>query len=91
MNVNSTKRIYIPFGARGTVIGKTEESLLIMFDEAFISGTNIYSHCPQYHGAQVHPRYLLNLSKTFAGIASQDRRIIKRFEEKPLEGVSEFA
>lgn len=46
MNVNSTRRIYIPFGARGTVIGKTEDNLLIMFDEAFIAGTNIYSHCP---------------------------------------------
>jgi hypothetical protein len=33
MNINSTLRIYIPFGARGTVIGKTEEFIIVMFDD----------------------------------------------------------
>jgi len=26
-------RQYIPFGARGTVVGKTEAKLIVMFDE----------------------------------------------------------
>ena len=33
INLNSTERKYIPFGARGTVVGKTEAKLIIMFDE----------------------------------------------------------
>ena len=45
MNVNSTTRTFVPFGARGTVVGKTEENILVMFDEPFIQGTSIYNHC----------------------------------------------
>jgi hypothetical protein len=45
MNVNSTRRQYIPFGARGTVVGKTEEKIIVLFDEQFLQGTNIYGHC----------------------------------------------
>jgi len=33
MNVNSTKREYIPFGLRGTVVGKTNERIIVLFDE----------------------------------------------------------
>jgi hypothetical protein len=33
MNMNSTMREYIPFGLRGTVIGKTEQKVMVMFDE----------------------------------------------------------
>jgi hypothetical protein len=31
--MNSTMRNYIPFGLRGTVIGKTDEKVMVMFDE----------------------------------------------------------
>jgi hypothetical protein len=33
MNINSTKREYIPFGFRGTVVGRTNENVLVLFDE----------------------------------------------------------
>jgi len=33
MNVRSIKREYLPFGARGTVVGKTEEKIIVLFDE----------------------------------------------------------
>lgn len=33
LNLNSMKRAYVPFGARGTVVGKTEAKIIVMFDE----------------------------------------------------------
>lgn len=33
MNLNSALRQYIPFGVRGTVVGKTEAKLIVLFDE----------------------------------------------------------
>ena len=33
MNVNSTKRDYVPFGIRGTVVGKTNEKVIVLFDD----------------------------------------------------------
>lgn len=33
MNLNSTLRSFIPFGLKGTVIGKTESKILVVFDE----------------------------------------------------------
>ena len=41
LNMCSVKRAYVPFGARGTVVGKTEHKLIVMFDEQFIQGTDI--------------------------------------------------
>lgn len=86
MNLNSTLRLYIPFGLRGTVVGKTESKVIVMFDEQFLNGNNIYGHCQNYKGAQVAPEYLLNLSKTFARIPRSDAFAIRKFSEKPLEG-----
>ena len=51
MNLNSTLRYYIPFGLRGTVVGKTESKVIVMFDEQFLNGNNIYGHCQNYKGA----------------------------------------
>jgi Xrn1 SH3-like domain len=33
INVNSTKREYVPFGLRGTVVGHTNDRVIILFDE----------------------------------------------------------
>jgi hypothetical protein len=33
MNINSTRREYIPFGFRGTVVGKTNDKIIVIFDE----------------------------------------------------------
>lgn len=32
INTCSIKRAYVPFGARGTVVGKTQEKIVVMFD-----------------------------------------------------------
>ena len=65
MNINSTKREYIPFGLRGTVVGKTNERIIVLFDEEFLTGGNIYGHCKEYKGGYVNPGFLLNLTKKF--------------------------
>lgn len=33
MNLNSVLRQYVPFGLRGTVIGRTEDKVMVLFDE----------------------------------------------------------
>lgn len=33
INICSVKRAYVPFGARGTCVGKTEQKIVVMFDE----------------------------------------------------------
>ena len=68
INMNSVMRQYIPFGLRGTVIGKTEEKVMVMFDEQFIGGQNIYGQCENYRGALVRPDYILNITKKFESI-----------------------
>jgi len=65
MNLNSTLRTYIPFGLRGTVVGKTDNKIIVMFDEQFLAGTNIFNHCEEYRGALIEPAYLLNITKKF--------------------------
>lgn len=91
MNLNSTKRQFIPFGLRGTVVGKTTEKVIVMFDEQFIHGNNIYGHCDKYRGAMVNPNYLLNLSRMFARMVKENYKVANRFMEKPLEGFPQFA
>lgn len=43
MNMNSTARIYIPFGLRGTVIGRTDDKVMVMFDSQFVGGCDLFS------------------------------------------------
>ena len=62
MSINSTRREYIPFGLRGTIIGKTNEKVIVLFDEQFLNGNDIYGHCSNYKGGYIHPSYLLNLT-----------------------------
>lgn len=89
MNANSVMRHYLPFGARGTVVGKTEEKVIVLFDEQFLQGTTIYGHCEPYRGALLDPTRLVNLSRSFAAIAQGNRPALKKFQEKPLKGARE--
>lgn len=41
LNLCSIKRAYVPFGARGTVVGKTEQKVVVLFDEQFLQGSDI--------------------------------------------------
>lgn len=51
MNLNSVKRVHIPFGLRGTVIGKTDDKILVLFDDEFLHGNTINGFCKHYKGA----------------------------------------
>lgn len=90
MNLNSTQRKFIPFGARGTVVGKTESQLIVMFDEQFLHGQDIYGHCQNYRGAQVEPAHLLNLSSEFARMIKENYKVAKNFMEQPSQGYPSF-
>lgn len=83
-------RRFVPFGARGTVVGKTEEKVIVLFDEQFIQGTTMYGHCQPYRGAMADPDHLINLSHSFKQIASSDKRTLKKFIEKPSKGFSQY-
>lgn len=91
MNLNSTLRKFIPFGARGTIVGKTEQMCIVMFDEQFLHGNNIYGHCENYRGAIINPAFLLNLSRQFARMVKENYQAAKKFQEKPLKGCPMFA
>ena len=91
MNLNSTQRKFVPFGARGTIVGKTEAKLIVMFDEQFLHGHDIYGHCENYRGAQVEPDHLLNLSREFARMVKDNYKSASKFMEKPNEGFPAFA
>lgn len=62
----------------------------MLFDEQFIQGTTMYGHCQPYRGAMVDADHLINLSHSFKLIASSDRRTLKKFQEKPQKGFSEY-
>jgi len=90
MNLNSHLRQFVPFGMRGTVVGKTEHQVIVMFDEQFLHGSDIYGHCDEYRGAYVRPDYLLNLTQSFAQIAQDNKALAKKFQERPLRGCPQF-
>lgn len=79
MNINSTKRFYIPFGLRGTVIGKTAENVIILFDEQFLNGSDVYGHCKDYRGAQADPENLINLTNKFQSIIKKNAAVLQNF------------
>lgn len=72
MNVNSTKRDYVPFGIRGTVVGKTNEKVIVLFDDQYIGGNDIYGHCEPCRGGFIDPNNIINLTKKFAGIIKKN-------------------
>ena len=76
MNINSSLREYVPFALRGTVVGKTNDKVIVLFDEQFLNGNNIYGHCEEYKGAFVHPNYLVNLTKKFQSILKKNEQLV---------------
>ena len=79
MNVNSTKREYIPFGIRGTVVGKTNERVIVLFDEQFLTGNNIYGKCEDFKGAYLLPNHLINLTKKFSSLQKKNKDLVNSF------------
>lgn len=62
VNINTTRRKYIPFGEIGTVVGLTLDSIIVRFDEPNVSLTDVHDTCPPYTGAVVKPESLINLT-----------------------------
>jgi hypothetical protein len=65
ININSTQRMYVPFGLRGTVVGKSQKQVLICFDQQFLQGSDVNGHCEMYRGAMVDPDNLVNITRKF--------------------------
>lgn len=84
LNLNSTLREYIPFGLRGTVIGKTQDKVMVLFDEQFLGGSTVLDHCENYRGALVNPNYLLNITQKFTKALQKpnNSHIVSRYSEK---------
>lgn len=38
---------------------------MVMFDEQFIGGSNLFNQCENYRGALLNPNYILNLTRKF--------------------------
>ena len=65
ININSTKREFVPFGIRGTVVGHTNDKVIILFDEQFLAGNDIYGHSENYKGGYLNPNFIINLTHKF--------------------------
>lgn len=86
LNLNSQLRRYVPFGARGTVVGRTQDRVIVMFDEQFIGGSDIFGLCEKYRGAMILPNNLLNLTLKFDWIKRKklpnSGQLLEMFTEK---------
>lgn len=76
----------MPFGLRGTVIGRTDDKVMVMFDEQFIGANNLFNQCEDYRGHFVNPNYLLNLTKKFESAQKKKfdgaNKVLGMFTEK---------
>ena len=55
----------MPFGLRGTVVGKTNDKVIVMFDEQYLGGSDLNGFCEEYRGALVDPMYLCDVTIKF--------------------------
>ena len=65
LSINSSKREFVPFGLRGTVVGHTNDRVIILFDEQYLGGNNIHGHCKDLKGGNIDPNFLINLTQKF--------------------------
>lgn len=84
ININTSRRKFIPFGEIGTVIGLTLEGVIIRFDEPNVSLTDVHDTCPAYTGAVVTPESLMNLTYQ-AEIKLQNKKQ-QNFRQVPNKG-----
>jgi hypothetical protein len=83
LNINSTRRQYIPFGLRGTVVGKTADRVIVMFDEQFLNGTDLNGNCGPYRGQLCMPNFLINLTMKFENLLRKGNatELVNKFTE----------
>lgn len=89
LNLRSTRRDYVPFGARATVVGKTDSKVIVLFDEQFLQGSDINGQCEQYRGAILEPTELMNITRKFENQAKKNGNssLVEAFTE-PEKGVA---
>lgn len=85
LNICSIKRAYVPFGARGTVVGKTQQKVVVMFDEQFLQGSDINGQCQLYRGAMMEPSHLMNQTRKFESFnkKNNNNNLVDLFTERP--------
>jgi len=81
ININSTKREYMPFGLRGTVVGHTNDRVIVLFDEQYLAGNNIMGHCEDYRGGNLNPNHLINLNHKFSSLVKKNLATVIQFIE----------
>ena len=93
LNINSTLANFVPFGLRGTVVGKTDHHLVVLFDEQFLGGGRDVLKRFKYQSAKVYPQHVINLTWQFTMIAQQPQffKEVSKFMEKPIAGCDEYA
>lgn len=85
INLCSIKRAYVPLGARGTVVGKTEMKVVVMYDEQFLQGSDINGQCDLYKGALMDPIHLMNVTRKFENQLKKhnNNALVDCFTERP--------
>lgn len=88
LNLNSSMRNYVPFGLRGTVVGKTQDKVIVLFDEQYLGGSDLNGFCESYRGAQINPNYLCNITMKFENLLRKGkdneggRKLLEKFTER---------
>jgi hypothetical protein len=62
-----------------TIIGKTADNVIVLFDEQFLNGDTVYGRCSKYRGAIIQPQQVINITKRFKNIKAQNPEIVDRF------------
>ena len=61
--MNSSTEASVPFGLLGTIVGIHDYNFEVLFDKAFIGGTNLNGRCSYLKGAIVEFTDVYNLDK----------------------------
>lgn len=69
MNINSMSRKFIPYGFRGTVVGRTSDKLIVLFDDQILGATEkLRGITDDFRCAHMDPEDLLNLTQKFCTV-----------------------
>jgi len=63
VNINTSKKNFVNFGEIGTVIGFTQNELIVLFDHENLSLTNLYERCRPYRGGTLEPESVINMTR----------------------------
>ena len=63
---------FVPFGLRGTVVGKTDNQLIVLFDEQFLGAGKDMVKSQMYRCTRVFPSNVLNLTQLFTAMSKSN-------------------